>query len=310
MKKHIPLIIAWMIFVCMPDISFGFDKDGCLTCHQYPGLVRQETPVKFKMLHIDEDKYAASSHGKVGCKECHADITEIPHNPRLKINCVKECHQKDKVKILAMKADPAKFHAGQHFLISNLQNDSSCAACHSLYPHTGNKKVSAFLNMHTGYVVCEVCHLDKSKIKQAAYEWKSPEDVTFKGRPYASFYNQKTGKVERHDAMISRITVYTVAGGEKRPALNVMDNNEAIGFLEKWSSMGKEEKDKRLKIFHKDIAKKEVSIVCNECHSEKGILDFKKLGFSATRTNDLKYLNIKSLVTKYDTFVLPNLFGK
>lgn len=53
----------------------------------------------------------------------------------------------------------------------------------------------------------------------------------------------------------------------------------------------------------------EISAACDECHSQNGILDFQKLGFSERKANDLRYLNIKGLVTKYDTFYIPNLFG-
>jgi hypothetical protein len=109
--------------------------------------------------------------------------------------------------------------------------------------------------------------------------------------------------------MISRITVYSVVRGEKRSVLRIMDNKEAFGFLEAVEGMSTEEKEKELKVFHKDIAKREVSATCNECHSAKSILDYNKLGFAPKRIIDLKFLNIKSLVTKYDTFYMPNLFG-
>jgi len=39
---------------------FGLDEDGCLTCHQYPGLVRLEKTNGVKVLHIDEEKFFTS----------------------------------------------------------------------------------------------------------------------------------------------------------------------------------------------------------------------------------------------------------
>jgi hypothetical protein len=74
--------------------------------------------------------------------------------------------------------------------------------------------------------------------------------------------------------------------------------------------MTPQEKKKQLKYFHRDIEKEEVNLACNECHSPEGILDFERLGFDPKRTKDLQYMNLKSLVTKYDVFYLPNLFGK
>jgi hypothetical protein len=309
MKKCLFLLITGFIFLNTSGISSAFDKDGCLTCHQYPGLIKQETPVKFKLLHIDEDIYAASLHGKIDCKDCHIQITEIPHNGKTEVGCTTSCHFKDREKINAMKPELSKFHESEKFLISGLQNDSTCGTCHALYPHSKNAKVRAFLNMHTTYVVCEVCHLDKSNIDKVVYEWRTPEDVKFKGKPYAAFYNQKTGMVERRAGQMSRLTVLFVLRDEKRSVMNIMDNKEAIEFLQKEGDMSSKERDKELRFFHKDIAKKDVSVACNECHSSKSVLDYARLGFSAKRANDLRYMNIKGLVTKYETFVLPNLFG-
>ena len=39
---------------------FGLDEGGCLTCHQYPGLVRLEKSENIKVLHIGEQKFFKS----------------------------------------------------------------------------------------------------------------------------------------------------------------------------------------------------------------------------------------------------------
>ena len=51
-----------------------------------------------------------------------------------------------------------------------------------------------------------------------------------------------------------------------------------------------------------------VSNTCDECHSKHSILDFDRLGFDKTIQNNLINLNIKGLVTKYETFYFPQLF--
>ncbi|MBI4825619.1 MAG: hypothetical protein HY807_04270 [Nitrospirae bacterium] len=310
MKKHILLIIIRMIFLCVPGISMSFDKDGCLTCHQYPGLVRQEAGDNFKLLHIDEAKYASSPHGKVDCKDCHTGIKEIPHTNISSIDCITKCHLNEKEKIQGMVSSLNGFHKGEKHLITNIKSESSCTVCHKLYPHSKNKKIRAFLNMHTGYAVCEVCHLKKEKLQNLTYEWMNPEGAVFHGQPYGTYYNKDTGRTEENSGFISRIAVYHEENGEGRILFNKADIAKAKLFIKNEKAFSPEKKRKELDHFHKDIVKLEVSVACNECHSENSILDFKKLGFSATRVNDLKYLNIKSLVTKYDTFILPNLFGK
>ncbi len=99
--------------------------------------------------------------------------------------------------------------------------------------------------------------------------------------------------------------------GEKGTVLfaNTTDNDKAREFLEKESELGPKEKKEQMDYFHREIAKKEISVACNECHSPKSTFDFRKLGFSENKAYDLEYLNIKGMVTKYETFYLPNLFG-
>jgi hypothetical protein len=70
------------------------------------------------------------------------------------------------------------------------------------------------------------------------------------------------------------------------------------------------EREKKLRYFHKDIARKEISTACDECHSTKSILNFGKLGFDEKETNKLIHLDLKGLVTKYEIFYFPDLFGR
>ena len=116
-------------------------------------------------------------------------------------------------------------------------------------------------------------------------------------------------QIKRTRSIISRIAIFKT--GENGTVLfaNTTDNDKAIEFLDKEKDLGPKEKKEQLDYFHRDIAKKEISVACNECHSPKGILDFTKLGFSKNKVYDLEYLNIKGMVTKYKTFYLPNLFG-
>ena len=73
--------------------------------------------------------------------------------------------------------------------------------------------------------------------------------------------------------------------------------------------MAPEEKEKKLSYFHREIARKEISVACHECHSEDTVLNYTQLGFEEKKVQDLMYLNIRGLVTKYKTFYFPDLFG-
>ncbi len=314
-----------------PDISFAEDHGGCLTCHRYPGLVRLERSGDFKVLHIDEEKHLGSSHAKTDCRQCHTKTTQVPHTDVTGVSCTEKCHLEEKEKIAAL--DPAyltDFHKEERFAITMIEDRSSCRVCHPLYPHSSNNKVRAFLNMHTGFLICESCHLQKEKYENLVYEWKDPEAFEFVGEPYG-MHLQREKKPKKKDMMskmlkmfssdkessegsrteyfISRIAVFSSDIGSKRNLENTEDIEKAEAFMEKAGSLDAAEKEKELEYFHRDIARKGITAACDECHSTKGVLDFKALGFSDKRAKDLEYMNIKSLLTKYDTFVIPNLFG-
>ncbi|MCK5427229.1 MAG: hypothetical protein KAJ34_05995 [Thermodesulfovibrionia bacterium] len=328
------LTAVTLLFLNSPDVSFAVDKGGCLTCHQYPGLVRLEETGDFKMLHIDEEKHLASAHGKVDCKKCHAEVVEIPHTGKTKVECTKTCHVEDREKIDAADASAlSEYHKDEIFAITRLEDKSSCRVCHPLYPHSNNNKVRALANMHTGFLLCEVCHLKKDSSKKLTYDWKKPDVFEFIGEPYGTHEKRESKKPEKNNGvmskmlkifseegngangekkteyLISRIAVFSIKSDKKELLMNTKDNEKAKEFLDKEKEMQPAEKERELKYFHREIAKQEISVACDECHSPNGILDFRKLGFNETEAKDLEYMNIKSLLTKYETFVIPNLFG-
>jgi len=124
------------------------------------------------------------------------------------------------------------------------------------------------------------------------------------------FLNPKPTQPKKNEHFISRIAVFSEQKGRKKPLMNTWDTEKAKVYLLERKKLNADVKAQRLKDFHKDINKKEISVACNECHSPESILDFKKLGFGEKKTKDLVYLNLKGLVTKYKIFYFPNLFGQ
>jgi hypothetical protein len=124
-------------------------------------------------------------------------------------------------------------------------------------------------------------------------------------------FDEEKGDNEKTELkhFISRIAVYRTSDSKKELLINTEDNKKAEKFMEKEKQLSKAEREKELDFFHRDTAKKEISVACDECHSSDGIMNFEKLGFSKRKADDLKYLNIKGLVKKYETFYIPNLFG-
>jgi hypothetical protein len=298
-----------MILMTLPGLkaSFAMDKGGCLTCHQYPGLTRPEAPDGFKVFHIDEKRYLQSPHGKTDCRECHTDINKVPHVGETKVNCTNGCHLAEKDKKLIAEYNFKTLHEKEQFYITRLGDGSSCSVCHQLYPHRSNELARAFINMHIGFMTCETCHINREKFNPVHYDWTSSETADFAGEPFGTRFNPNLDNKVRSTHFISRISVFSIENGKQKSLLNTRDTQKASEFLADEKKLSPEEKEKRLGYFHQDIHKAEISVTCNECHSKDTILDFKQLGFSEKKTNDLMYLNIKGLVTKYKVFYLPHM---
>lgn len=289
----------------------AMDDDGCMTCHKFPGLVRRDETKKIKMLHISEKDFRGSLHGKSRCKSCHAAVDQVPHTGKNQVTCKTiECHAKDQVDSLTKTMPLNSFHEKGRSTLSSIQDPSSCRVCHDLFPHSQSHMVRAFLNMHTGYLACETCHLNKEKYQNLTYGWREPEQVKFIGEKHGSVFNEKTGQVERAGEAASRIAPYELKGGQKRLLVNTWDNAKAIEFLQKRGQLDKKEEADQIRFFHKDMRRRAISVACQECHAPDSILDFKELGFGDKRKEDLVYMNIRGLVTKYETFYFPQLFGK
>jgi hypothetical protein len=287
----------------------ALDEGGCLTCHQYPGLVRHEKTDGFKVLHIDEEKYFNSPHGKFRCTQCHTTVEKVPHTGETSVDCTTKCHQGHNGKVLPPNYPLSDFHKKEQSYVVSLQDPSSCRACHALYPHAENNAVRALLNMHTGFMLCDVCHIKRGKFKNLSYEWHDTENAEFSGEPFGTYYNPHAGQAHPSEHFISRIAAFTSEKGKKKALMNTWDTAKASEFVLKEKNLNPDEKNKAVAYFHRDIEKKEISVACDECHSSHSILDFNKLGFDRKKTKDLIYLNIKGLVTKYKVFYFPHLFG-
>lgn len=315
--KIIPLYRA-VVVISILVLSFtlgrgngvAMDEGGCLTCHQYPGLTRPEKPDGFKVFHIDENRYLLSPHGKIDCRKCHSTMHKVPHVGETAVNCNKECHLTEKDKKLIADYDFKTLHSQEKSYLTRLEDGSSCNECHDLYPHRSNELARAFINMHIGFMTCETCHINREKFNTLKYDWTSLETAEFAGKPFGARFNPKIGAALKSAHFISRIAVFSVKNREKKQMLNTWDTQKAREYLAREKNLTPDEREERLRYFHQDIHKKEISVTCDECHSKHSILDFKQLGFSEKKATDLIYLNIKGLVTKYKVFFFPEMFQR
>jgi hypothetical protein len=302
--------------LCMSTIMFldgtgwALDESGCLTCHQYPGLVRVAKDDNVIALHIDESRYAASVHGDVKCIRCHTTIVKVPHTGNRSVDCSTVCHQGDDSPQLPDDYPLADFHKAEQSFIRRLDDQTSCRVCHQLYPHKTNNLVRGFLNMHVGFMTCEVCHYKKKKLNGTTYQWHDSENARFSGEPFGSVFNPASGKAKKPTGFISRITIYAIQNGKRRSRVNTWDTAAAKVYNRKQHALTESEKTTQLGFFHRDIEKKQISVACDQCHSPHSILDYTNLGFDQKKQSQLENLDLKGLVTKYKTFYLPQLLTK
>jgi len=317
--KNLPNIRAWKLTAFVTAILLAVivflsaaiaarATESCLICHQYPGLVTTHREGDFLILHIDEQRYAKTPHGNTACEQCHPTVFRIPHTGETQITCNQECHQGE-VEMNKVAATPREdFHRGEQSAIIRLDDESSCRVCHPLYPHSENNMVRAFLNLHTGFMFCEVCHLNKQNFSNTFYDWNGREVADYIGEPYGTFYNPRLEKTQESEHFLSRICVYQKTADGQRSLINTWDTERAREFGAQKARLTPAQAAEQLEFFHRDVNRKEISVACDECHSQHSILDFEQLGFSETEINNLIHLNLKGLVTKYKIFYIPHLF--
>ena len=230
--------------------------------------------------------------------------------PGLLIPLVKKIRKQ--VPILAALRKPGETEEHRHFhhfielprLPEALR--STCGICHPDLAHNKTRKIRAMLNMHTNYLACETCHLKKEEGRTVVYKWFSPVEKNPRGPFFGTSYDPNTGELEMVQDHFSKITPFFAENGQLKTVAHEQDAPMARDYMKIRDRLTPEQRKDETRRFHVDTLEKGQD--CQACHSTKGLLDFKALGFSPKRAIDIEELNIKGMITKYDEFYLPDLF--
>ncbi len=190
------------------------------------------------------------------------------------------------------------FHIAGKDIFRIEQDPPLCLKCHGIYPHTKDRKTKAFLNLHVGFMACEVCHVRKD----------------FKGSGhYFAWADLETGKRSmkakggygKYDAKI--VPVKKVQGEHER-----LDKLIDEKFQDFYSSLKKtkyqtEHRDELMQIHEFNLSKK--AVVCLDCHKKEGYLNFSLLGFPESRINQLTASEVSRMIGKYETFHIPRMLS-
>jgi predicted CXXCH cytochrome family protein len=74
------LLLATVLQAPSPAQPKNEDAELCLSCHADRQMAVSLPSGETRSLYVDKDAFARSVHGgKLGCTDCHTDMTEIPH---------------------------------------------------------------------------------------------------------------------------------------------------------------------------------------------------------------------------------------
>jgi len=144
----------------------NIDKRYCNHCHSQTAQLYAVAQDLWRVddLLIDPDKFAASTHGKLDCLDCHAFTWPFFPHPRvsntLNIRCP-DCHGRrqpgDKFRFDDINK---QMHESIHY--KKLKNEFSCDSCHD--PHTfqaSNASTPIPEMIRRSNALCTRCHMSK-----------------------------------------------------------------------------------------------------------------------------------------------------
>jgi hypothetical protein len=198
-------------------------------------------------------------------------------------------------KIVEQKDDGLRdhFHMVDEDTVQSAHYEPVCMTCHGTYPHGKEKKVRAFLNFHSGFLACAVCHI--------------PKDMNDKDHTFI-WVNRETGKTStsveggygRYPAIIFPAKIE--ADGSAK-VINPISTQSAKEYLKLKDTLSPDQIAQAKIKLHENISTKPVS--CKDCHKVNGYLDFPKLGFPKNRVDNLTSTEAATMIDKYTTFYMP-----
>ncbi len=152
------VVMLCLLFINVNAIGQDITINDCMECHNDKELVREKDDGTVDSLYVDQTKFSNSIHGELSCVDCHEDITELPHEEKLKQPDCSSCH--DDVMDEYMKSIHGIAWEENH------QDAPMCWDCHSahyVYPSDDSLSTLFILNQPK---VCAPCHSNPEIIKK------------------------------------------------------------------------------------------------------------------------------------------------
>jgi formate dehydrogenase gamma subunit len=101
--------------------------EDCLGCHSDATAAKDLGGGRMKSVHVEPEAFSNSVHGVFGCTDCHTDIEDYPHEPRVQAVDCANCHGD------ASEAWKISRHAKG--FVSGNRHAAGCLSCHGGNPH-------------------------------------------------------------------------------------------------------------------------------------------------------------------------------
>ena len=196
---------------------------------------------------------------------------------------------------------PRHFHNVDDTVTLKISNPQFCVTCHGTLPHSKAPDIRSFLNMHSYFMACEVCH---------------DREENFSGKFKYVWYNNMTDepvdRIEGNNGVYgARLVPVLVSDSNNGSEIRRMDEAEDPNFIKSFIAqkdiLTPEEQGKAKVIIHKNMAKKPVQ--CTECHNSKTpYIDFVRVGYNQKRAESLYRTEVADMINRYMQFYLPTMF--
>ena len=147
-------VFMLLILEQLSTAAVSVPNSECLDCHEAElrALKKGQPPT---WVGVKSAAYAHSAHGKLNCIECHATITQTPHDSQLPAVDCTGCH--DKLRVTHV------FHSRLALKPLPVGLDTACSECHDSHETVAVKQPAFAFNGPGQGVACRRCHESAGK---------------------------------------------------------------------------------------------------------------------------------------------------
>jgi cytochrome c553 len=222
-----------------------------------------------------------------------AGIALAVENPLLSAGAENADEWAEKLKEFEKPKFPKKVGYPQPFHSPNTYTyamDDVCSACHTFAAHKKDEKYSPFYNAHGTFLSCNTCHFTVTGLGYAWVEIRNGKVVVETEGDFYGLRYIKSGEKVLLSGSESKAKITPIYKGV--PVEIPLEGNEKL--MKDAVAVAK---------MHNALT--DEPLKCDDCHKEKGVLNFKALGFDAERVKDLEHNEILEGLKKYKTLHFP-----